>query len=100
MLALFSVVRTVTATAFLFTPPMWAATIAILRVVGRVWLSLLRPLFCFAVYVPKPAAFAASEPRAPFLVHVIPWRTSEILFKDFYHVLSTRLRVNPHLAPP
>lgn len=66
---------------------MWAATIAIPRVVGRVWLSLLRPLFCFAVYVPKPAAFAAIEPRAPFLVHVIPWRTSEILFKDFYHVL-------------
>lgn len=28
-----------------------------------------------------------SEPRAPFLVHVIPWWTSEILFKDFYHVL-------------
>lgn len=73
--------------SFLFTPPMWVATIAIPRVVGRVWLSLLRPLFCFAVYVPKPAAFAASEPRAPFLVHVIPWRTSEILFKDFYHVL-------------
>lgn len=66
---------------------MWVATIAIPRVVGRVWLSLLRPLFCFAVYVTKPAAFAASEPRAPFLVHVIPWRTSEILFKDFYHVL-------------
>lgn len=66
---------------------MWAATIAIPRVVGHVWLSLLRPLFCFAVYVPKPAAFAAGELPAPIIVPVIPWRASEILFKDFYHVL-------------
>ena len=66
---------------------MWAATIAIPRVVGHVRLSLLQPLFCFAVYVPKPAAFAAGELLAPVIVPVIPWRAVEILFKDFYHVL-------------
>ena len=53
----------------------------------RVRLSLLQPLFYFTVYVPKPAAFAAGELPAPVIVHVIPWRASEILIKDFYHVL-------------
>lgn len=55
-------------------------------------ITYLQPLFCFAVYVPKPAAFAAGEPRAPFLVHAIPWRASEVLFKDFYHVLFNIFR--------
>lgn len=53
----------------------------------RVRLSLLQPLFRFAVNVPKPAAFAAGELLAPILVLVIPRWAVEILVKDFYHVL-------------
>lgn len=60
------------ADSFLFTPPVWTATIAIPSVVGRVWLSLLQPLFCFTVYVSKPAPFASGELLAPVFVRIIP----------------------------
>ena len=50
-------------------------------------ITYLQPLLYFAVYVPKPAAFAASELLAPVIVPVIPWRAVKVLFKDFYHVL-------------